>query len=1080
MNLTDIPVIRTKIIIPRRRSEILTRTRLLSILDNVIDLKLLILAAPAGYGKTSLMIDFANHTQLPVCWFSLDTLDVDAQRFIAHFLSSIANQYPAFGAASFAALQNVNQDKLDLDAVVNAIINDCYENITENFVFVLDDYHLVRDSKPIESFINRITQEMPENFHMIIASRTLLTLPDLSLLVARSQVGGLSFEELAFIPEEIKQLMVTNYHQVITDDNAKLMADQTEGWITGLLLTAQLSSEGTDERLRLERVSGVGLYEYLAQQVFDRQDESMKLFLMRTSLLEEFNAEMCEKVIGASLKIMNFDWAQQIGIVQRDNLFVLPLEDSTIHLRYHHLFRDFLQSHMRTEKPEETQLIEKALAAHYIENRDWERAMAIYSRIGNVDQVSELIRDASPGLILGGRLVTLTEWIDTLPESEKNSRPEILSVLGTVAMMRGSIPQSLEILDRAISGLRKTPLDQDLIASLIRRSIVNRYLGKYTSAMADIDEALEICAAHPREERLKAEALRVKGVNLFQKGELRNSLVDLQESLRLYQGMRENLDAAKVLLDLGVVLCAMGNLQESETCYTNSLDFWQKTQNSLWQSNVLNNLGGLQLMRGHFEMAAHNLERAVNYARLASNPRLECYSLTSLGDLFRDIRAFHEAHKAYSLAQGLLPALNDLTLQVYLNLSQCALERLESNYHNAHHYLAEAEKLALGGGSKYDEALCQLEAGALAIQEGKFRQCGEKLKNAYQFFNSEGFEVEEFRAEYFLQMANLRQSTSVNPLQQFLAWVNLPRPELQQSNLTMFSIENHGLFQQLVQANPENEILKAFVDRVSQFDYSLIETRKLVRRHSKVVQFTTPRLAISALGKTQVKIGEHPVTLSAWRTQGVRDLFFFIFQHDEGVTREEICDAFWPEADLQSVRLRFKNAIYRVRHALGPESITLMDEQYRFNRTLDYDFDVENFLQEIASAQAARENSTRIQHYRNAVALYRGPYLPKMDYDWVLIQRESLNQKFNEAASNLVNLLIESEQYQQVITYTQRVIEIDPCSESAHRSAMTAFAALGDRAGVVRQYEKCKKLLLDDLGVKPSSQTETLYKTLMQ
>ena len=464
--LTEIPIIRTKIIIPRRRTEILTRKRLLEILDNVIDLKLLILAAPAGYGKTSLMIDFANHTQLPVCWFSLDSLDADAQRFISHFLTAIASLYPAFGDASFAALQNINQDKLDLDAVVNAIINDCYENITENFVFVLDDYHLVRDSKPIESFVNRITQEMPDNFHLIIASRTLLTLPDLSLLVARSQVGGLSFEELAFMPDEIKQLMVTNYHQELTDDSIQLLANQTEGWITGLLLTAQLSNEGTDERLRLERVSGVGLYEYLTQQVFDRQDESMKLFLLRTSLLEEFNEDLCAKVIGKPLSLPDTKWHQMIEIVQRDNLFVLPLDTDTLHLRYHHLFRDFLQHRMRNDHSDEALKIEKALAAWYIDNRDWERAMAIYSRIGNVDQVSELIRDASPGMILGGRLVTLTEWIDTLPESEKNSRPEILSILGAVAMMRGASQQSIELLDRAIAGLRKTRLYQDLDCSV--------------------------------------------------------------------------------------------------------------------------------------------------------------------------------------------------------------------------------------------------------------------------------------------------------------------------------------------------------------------------------------------------------------------------------------------------------------------------------------------------------------------------------------------------------------------------------------------------------------------------------------
>ncbi len=1078
--LSEIPVIRTKIIIPRRRSEIITRKRLLQILDNVIDLKLLILAAPAGYGKTSLMIDFANHTQLPVCWFSLDTLDTDGQRFIAHFLTSISTRYPAFGAASFAALQNINQDKLDLDAVVNAIINDCYENITENFVFVLDDYHLVRDSKPIESFINRITQEMPDNFHLIIASRTLLTLPDLSLLVARSQVGGLSLEELAFLPEEIKQLMDTNYHQNLTDDSARLLATQTEGWITGLLLTAQLSTEGSDERLRLERVSGVGLYEYLTQQVFDRQNEQMKLFLLRTSLLEEFNEDLCEKVIGVPLALNTAIWHQMIEVVQRDNLFVLPVEDETLHLRYHHLFRDFLQHRMRADRADEAMKIEKALAAWYIDSRDWERAMEIYSRIGNVDQVSELIRDASPGMILGGRLVTLTEWIDTLPDSEKNSRPEILSILGAVSMMRGESRQSLELLDRAIAGLRKSNLYQDLISALIRRSTVNRYFGNYPLAMEDVDEALQICAHHPREERLRAEALRVKGVNLFLKGELRAASATLQDSLSLYRAMRESLDAAKVQLDLGVVCCATGNFSEAEAYYTNSLEFWQKTQNALWQSNVLNNLGGLQQMRGQYEVAARNLERAVNYSRLAVNPRLECYSLTTLGDLYRDIHAYEEAQKVYALVRAKLPGLNDLTLQILANLSQCALERAIGNFHNAHHFLNEAEKLALGGGSRYDEALCLLETGILSFREGKVRLVREKIEQAHRFFEQEGYEGDKFRAEFYLHLLELRSEHEAVQVEQFALWLDGPMNEEKKSTLLRMADEHQALLQQLLRNHPSSIGLSGILGKVQAHEYALIEIRKLIRRHSGVIQFTTPRISIRALGRSQVKIGDHLVAISAWKTQSVRDLFFYILLNSEGVDREEIGEAFWSDSDQEDIRVRFKNAIYRLRHALGVESVTLVDTGYRFNRTLDYDYDVEDFLQEISLAQASPDLALKVTHFSNAVALYKGPYLPKVDYDWALVQREQLHQKYVEAATNLINLLSETEQNQQVINLAHRVIEIDPCSESTHRSAMIAYAALGDRAGVVRQYEKCKKLLLDDLGVMPSAQTDALYKTLMQ
>jgi len=297
----EFPLIRTKTLIPRRRSEILSRPRLLSILDNVLDLKLLILAAPAGYGKTSLIVDFSHHTQVPVCWYAVDPLDSDPKRFIAHFIAAIQGKFPAFGMMAQASLADLNQDRVNLDPIISAIVNDIYEHITEHFILVLDDYHLVRDSKPIEMFVNRIIQECSENCHFIIASRTLLTLPDLSLLVARSQVDGLSFEELAFLPEEIKQLMAVNYHQTISDQKAEELIARTEGWITGLLLTAQLTPKGGSEKSRIEKVSGIGIYEYLTQQVFDRQSASMQSFLLRTSLLEEFDASLCEKIIGKAL-----------------------------------------------------------------------------------------------------------------------------------------------------------------------------------------------------------------------------------------------------------------------------------------------------------------------------------------------------------------------------------------------------------------------------------------------------------------------------------------------------------------------------------------------------------------------------------------------------------------------------------------------------------------------------------------------------------------------------------------------------------------------------------------------------------
>lgn len=179
-----IPITHTKVLIPRRRADLLTRGRLLDLMSSFLDLKLVIVAAPAGYGKTSLLVDFLHqNNQIPACWYALDALDQDPQRFIAHIIASISHRFPKFGRASIAALQSANPDSLDLDMLTSVIVNDISENIREHFLIVFDDYHLIEESKPATYFINQFIQLSDENCQLIIASRTLLNLPDMPLLV---------------------------------------------------------------------------------------------------------------------------------------------------------------------------------------------------------------------------------------------------------------------------------------------------------------------------------------------------------------------------------------------------------------------------------------------------------------------------------------------------------------------------------------------------------------------------------------------------------------------------------------------------------------------------------------------------------------------------------------------------------------------------------------------------------------------------------------------------------------------------------------------------------------------------------
>jgi LuxR family transcriptional regulator, maltose regulon positive regulatory protein len=476
-------------------------------------LQLLVISAPAGYGKTSLILDFAYHVDIPVCWYSLDTLDHDIQRFVTYFIACIAQRFPSFGSQSYAALEAANPGSIDLDRLVSAIVNDAYEHIQEHFLVVLDDYHLVNVNSEIDYFINRFIQDVDENCHLVLLSRTLLALPDMPLMIARSQVGGLSFEELAFRPEEIQSLVLQNYQSSMPDAVAEELIQETEGWITGLLLTAHTMWQGMANLLRVARVSGVGLYEYLAQQVLEQQSPSNRKFLLQSSLLEEFDAELCQSVFGEGA-----DWAALIENILQNNLFVLPVGDDGKWIRYHHLFRDFLQDTFEREYPEQLSRLLKQLTEVYVQRHEWEKAYSACQRLGDPLETAQLIEQVGSAMITHGRFGALAEWIDGLPRDLMASNPNLMSLRGATAVNQGSLENGLSLLNQAGNALRSKEEPVGLALTLVRRASAYRFMGKYSHSLEDASEALALSENEAVPLQVKAESLRAIGMSHYHLG----------------------------------------------------------------------------------------------------------------------------------------------------------------------------------------------------------------------------------------------------------------------------------------------------------------------------------------------------------------------------------------------------------------------------------------------------------------------------------------------------------------------------------------------------------------------------------
>jgi DNA-binding SARP family transcriptional activator len=269
------------------------------------------------------------------------------------------------------------------------------------------------------------------------------------------------------------------------------------------------------------------------------------------------------------------------------------------------------------------------------------------------------------------------------------------------------------------------------------------------------------------------------------------------------------------------------------------------------------------------------------------------------------------------------------------------------------------------------------------------------------------------------------------------------------------------------------------IARINHFESRIPTLRQRLRRLIKSVPIGPPRLTIQTLGNSQVKINGEPLTAPEWTQQrSVRELFFLLLSRQDGMTKDVIGNLLWSEVDPKKLTRKLKNSLYRLRRALGSEVVVEEGGRYTFNHLLDYRYDVELFDDRLAKARQSEELSEKLGLYQSALELYAGPYLFDVDGTWVVEERERLRRAYTEGMQAVIQIFLEEESYSKALEFCERLIADDPFLEAAYRLSMHAYAGLGNRAGIVRQYERCVQNLEQGLGVSPSPQTKDLYRSL--
>ncbi len=824
---------------------------------------------------------------------------------------------------------------------------------------------------------------------------------------------------------------------------------------------------------------GAGLDDFFLQLI-DQQPREVRDLLLRSSLLEEFNPERCQQVIGRALSLQDIDWRGRVAQIQRDNLFVLPVGEDGSWLRYHPLFLDFLQAQIAYEAPEQARAIEQSLAAFYQEQGDWDNAFALLRKLNLVDDLVRLIEQTGPELMAYGRVSTLSTWLDSLPVEILSSRPMIICFQGVIASTTGDARLALTLYDQAINAMHLPQDRQAMARSLVWRAGTYRMMGNLQAAITDAHETIRLVENDLSMRKVKAEASRCIGLCLDKQGKSIEALGWLDQALSTSLAIKDKDNSAMIQLGLGVVYENIGNYAQSMAMYQAALDHWQQTENIIWLSNAYNNLGVLRHITGDYRAAISSYEMALQYARKSGYARFEAFVLTGIGDIYIELNAMDEALNAYQQARLIVQRLQIIFLQVYLNVQEAIIACGKSDFAESYRLIDEARAIAQRESMIKEINLCDLEYGGIKIKEGKPSEVTGSLENACVYFESGGHKTQKEKANLYLTLAygQLGQKEKlIEHLLKTLACLNEDyRP-------TLLIAAANRYYEQLVELRSldyvEGQLEELFAS-ITNFWNELPELRRYLRQHALAVPFAPPVLHVRALGKMQVKVNKRLVSGSEFQTQTARDLFFLLLAHPEGITKDEIERTFWTDAAPKDVKFRLKNNVYRLRHALGKDVILLDHDNYRFNNALDYEYDVELFLKENALGLKAKDPLQKLAHFREAAKLYKGAYLPEIDETWVHSVREFLQQICINILLQTAEIYLDMGNFHLALEFCQRALVVDNCLELAYRLSFRIYAAMGDRAAVVKQYSRCREALSREINTEPSLQTQTLYLDLLK
>ncbi len=1052
-------LLETKLLPPALKDNVIPRPRILQLLEQHRDRKLIVIVTDAGYGKTTLLTQYIRENSLPAVYISLDNKDSALLVFFSYLIRGLEKIDPGLVTQTKTLLQGGSQIIRHYQLLMNSVINELMEKTQRTTYIILDDYHNLTEDSVVHKALDYFIENMPDKVRVIIASRMIPPFSHLAKWRAKQALFEIYRDGLRFTEAEIKTLFDSFYNKNLSTEALKLVSDKTDGWITGIQLILYSASK---ERMFIERSlneydkTRQPLFDYFTREILDGETPAIQTFLKRSSILDVMSAADCNYILG----IHN---AQDIlRKIESRNLFLSAIGDGQY--KYHPLFREFLNRQLKEE--EGTRSLHERAARYYARRGRWEPVVDHCLAAGDYAQAAAIIAEKSGHMLAQARYDLLNEWLNRIPDEILVRHPRLIILRGRVHYEKGLPTAANEFFNQAETillrdGVRKRRNQTAWIEVLFERGNLFISEGHYWEALPYLTKALRACPVCPSE--IRGDILNQIGLAWDGLGDLKKARHYLLRAKKQYEQIKLYCALLFVECHLTLLLEKQGEVRVLHDMFKSLIERLRATY--CWRAGyIFSNAGKNAMEMGNDEWAEYCLNEGLVLCQ-------EFNDRKSLAGIYAGLAALYIEKENWERAQNYL----DIAAEEYQKLGWPNLKSLQLCSSRLYRYQQDNDNLRrhlkpiqdnIGREKIPLDAALLVEYGLSELMQGNITRAREAVKRVIHLAQRAGWKKEEFLGLLAEAELNAWEHRDTEARRKVDAALDLARVK-----------GYDGILKCELRHRPKlwNVVQRSIRHKPYIASLRLAPRPVLIR--------------VGLLGGLAIKDEQHrPITVR-WPSEKTRSLFTFMtVNRDVPVHREMILEQIWPGLDPDRANVNFRNTATRLRQALvsalngqlSKDCIFVFKyKKYHLLAGARIQLDTEDFEALLKEANHIESSDAKAQLIFRALNLYRGDFLPEIYDPWTDPLRRRLRENLLNHLHWLAGHTARVGDYQSCVTVCEKYLALEPFSEEITCLCMRVLARLGQISGVKARYERLKRTLRQELRANPSAQTQELYRSLV-